>query len=902
VIAVSVTTRNSTPADEPLLFELFAEHKVREFALLGLGDAQLRMLLAMQYRARCSGYAASFPSAVQQIVEEGGHAVGQLLVAEDEDALRVVDICIAGPQRRRGIGAAVLELVQETAGNRGKTVRLQVAPESPARRLYERLGFAVTASDETAVEMEWRPGRKPVQNDSSLRGIARLAVLATTCILAAAAHGQGVLTLTPGRSAGTIAGTGNVGYTGDNAQAAAATLAAPSAVAYDVSGNLFVADSNNHAVREIVKSSGNIITVAGTGVAGFSGDGGAATSAQLDTPTGLAVDKNNNLFIADSHNHRIRMVSGGTISTVAGNGVAGFGGDGGAATAAALDLPTGIAVDGNGNLYIADTNNQRIRKVTGTTISTIAGTGEQNYSGDGAAATAATLDSPTGVAVDATGSVYVADRHNQRVRLIAANGTISTLAGSGAPSLAGAFGGDGAAATAASLSAPTGVSVDAAGNVYIADTNNHRIRQVAGGAIATVEGNGSQGFAGDGAAATSASLDTPRAAIADGSGNLAVADTLNARVRSGGQPSLSLASAAVGIASVSQPITLSDTGNGPITVAAVSFTGPFTLAAGGTCSAAPITLAAGASCVQNIAFLPAVTGAASGSVTFSGAGVVTQGVLLTGTATKAATVTVLTSSVAAPFVNQPVTFTATVQPAGLGTPTGNVTFSSNGSSLGTVALVNRVAAFTTSFAAGGSYSISAVYGGDTNFNGSTAAPLSQPVGDFNFTLTGPVGSASQTVIPGQSATFNFNLAPLSGPFSIPIVLSATGTPPGSTVTFTPPTLTLGSTAASFAMTIQTAKPAASLRRPERLGGVALALILLPFARQLRRRSRKLRPLLMLCFAFTGLIAAAGLTGCGTNAGFFGQAQQTYTINVYATATGTGGATLQHVTTVTLTVE
>jgi sugar lactone lactonase YvrE len=209
-------------------------------------------------------------------------------------------------------------------------------------------------------------------------------------LLGSTAGAQGILTVTPGRTISTTAGTGVVGYTGDNGAATSATLAYPSGVAYDASGNLFLADANNHVVREVLKT-GTITTVAGTGIEGFSGDGAAATAAQLDTPTGVAIDSSGNLYIADSHNHRIRKVSGGTITTVAGTGIAGFSGDSGVATAAQLALPSALAVDASGNLYIADTNNHRIRKITGTTITTVAGDGEELYAGDGAAATAAAL-------------------------------------------------------------------------------------------------------------------------------------------------------------------------------------------------------------------------------------------------------------------------------------------------------------------------------------------------------------------------------------------------------------------------------------------------------------------------------------------------------------------------------
>lgn len=203
---------------------------------------------------------------------------------------------------------------------------------------------------------------------------------------------QGILTITPGRTVAATAGTGMVGYAGDGGAATSATLASPSAIAYDANGNLFLADSMNHVVRE-VSSGGTITTVVGTGIAGYGGDNASATVAYLDTPTGVAVDSKGNLYIANSHNHRIRKVASGTITTVAGTGTAGFSGDGGAATAAQLSLPSAVALDSAGTLYIADTNNQRIRKVTGTSITTVAGDGEQLFAGDGGPATAAALNS-----------------------------------------------------------------------------------------------------------------------------------------------------------------------------------------------------------------------------------------------------------------------------------------------------------------------------------------------------------------------------------------------------------------------------------------------------------------------------------------------------------------------------
>ena len=731
-------------------------------------------------------------------------------------------------------------------------------------------------------------------------------VAATTAalffLISTALLGQGILTVTPGRTVTTEAGTGTLGATGDSGQAVSATVANPAAVAFDANGNLYLADAQNQVIREISKA-GIITVVAGTeATEGYSGDNGPATSATLDTPTGVAVDANGNIFITDSHNHRIREVSSGTITTIAGTGTAGFSGDGAAATAAQLALPSSIAVDSTGNVYIADTNNQRIRKITGTTISTIAGDGEELFSGDGAAATAAVLDSPTGVAVDKTGNVYIADRHNQRIRMISGT-TISTIAGSGTAG----FSGDGATATAAQLFKPSGVSVDASGNVYIADTGNQRIRELGGGAIATIAGSGQQGYGGDTTAPTGVNLNSPKSVAPDAVGNLAIADKLNERIRAATLPTLTYTSDGVGILSPTQAVTLANTGTASISVATITLTGPFTAAAGGTCSAPPITLAANATCTQNVAFLPVAVGADTGSVAFSGTGVVPQTILLAGTAVQTATTVTLTTSLNPAFIGTSVTFTAVVAPTGAGTPTKTVSFYDGTTLLSTQTLAtgSNTATYTTTTLIAGAHSITAVYSGDPNYITSTSTPLVETILDFNFTLnsTSPGGS-SQTIEPGQAATFTFSIQPVGGPFSIPVQLSATGLPPGATVTFTPNPITVGATVTSFTMTIQTVKPIGALHRTGYFGGgtIALGLLLLPFSRRFRRKAGRLRPI-SLCLALIFSISAiGGLAGCGTGSGFFGETQQTYTINVIGTATGTGAVVLQHTTTVTLTVE
>lgn len=311
----------------------------------------------------------------------------------------------------------------------------------------------------------------------------------------------------------TIAGDGILqGFSGDGGFAVGAKLHSPSNVAVDGSGNIYICDMTNNRIRKVTKSTGYISTVAGNGTAGFSGDGGAATSAKLFAPRGVAVDGSGNIYISDNGNVRIRKVtvSTGIINTVAGTGTPGYNGDGGAATSAQINNNMGICIDGSGNFYIADNLNYRIRKVTVSTgnISTVAGNGTSGFSGDGGAATSAKINSVIDVDVDGSGNLYIADGVNQRIRKVTAStGNISTVAGNGTAG----FSGDGGAATSATMNSPCGVAVDGSGNIFIADNNNHRIRKVTAstGNISTVAGNGNVGDTGDGGAATSAAVDLP---------------------------------------------------------------------------------------------------------------------------------------------------------------------------------------------------------------------------------------------------------------------------------------------------------------------------------------------------------------------------------------------------------
>ena len=319
---------------------------------------------------------------------------------------------------------------------------------------------------------------------------------------------------------------------------------------------MYIADSSNNRVRKV--QSGIITTIAGTGVAMLSGDGGSATSASLNFPYGIALDSSSNVYIADAGNHCIRKitVSTGIMTTIAGTGYDRYTGDNGAATSAALNYPYGVSLDSVGNIYIADTNNHRIRKVTVSSgiMTTIAGTGISGYSGDNGVATSAALNYPYAVYVDSSGNVYIADTYNYRVRMVTASSSImTTIAGTG---IAG-YTGDNGAASSASLNYPKAITLDSSGNMYVADTNNNIIRKISvssssttnaptmqpsttstkvpsmiptpiptaipssgssGSVISTIAGTGTASFSGDGGVASSASINYPSGVAIDSSG------------------------------------------------------------------------------------------------------------------------------------------------------------------------------------------------------------------------------------------------------------------------------------------------------------------------------------------------------------------------------------------------
>jgi sugar lactone lactonase YvrE len=790
-------------------------------------------------------------------------------------------------------------------------------------------------------------------------------------------------------------------------QATTVPLALPAGIAFDAAGNLYIADLNDNIIRK-VDIAGIITTVAGSGEQGYSGDGGTATDAQLDSPAGVAVDASGNLYIADTHNQCIRKVAGGNIATIAGSGSPGFSGDGGAATSAMLNQPTALAVGPDGSLYVADTDNHRIRKISfgssGATITTVAGDGEQSFSGDSSTATLAGLDSPNGVAVDAAGNIYIGDTHNQRVRVVDTAGVISTLAGNGNKT----FAGDGAAATNASLAGPRGLSVDTLGNIYVADSDNNRIRLIAKtGTITTLAGNGSQGFTGDGGPAVNATLDTPRATAVAATGVVALSDTNNQRVRevssdgnintiaglnpTAGGASLGeslLLSGASTIAYGSGSLTMTFSNNGQAAtgnITLVDITGGGAVSVGSAALAAntatvtvgalsaglhrivanysgdannpsiasgvflltvtplPLTASATGIAQQYGQAIPSIAGTLSGvlpqdagnvtavfSTTATNTSPVGQypiTVSLTGTAAgnytvalasgsgdlaigRAASTISLASSNGTPYLGAPVTVTAQVGSTTIGVPTGSVVFYDGTTVLGTAAVdsTGSVSYSTNAFAAG-AHSITAIYSGDTNFNNVTSAATVVTVGSVpDFTIAS-TGATSQIANPGQSATYNFTVQSQGAAFTSPVTLTTSGLPAGATATFAPATITPGSAATTFSLSIQAPVLKSASKAPvspsrDPLFPISSALLLLPLMGSKRLRSRLGRMPRMLFSAILLLLSGAalmGLTGCGTG-GFFPQNPQSYNITVTATATSVAGTTLQHATTVTLIVQ
>ncbi|HZS08542.1 MAG TPA: hypothetical protein VFD58_27160 [Blastocatellia bacterium] len=374
--------------------------------------------------------------------------------------------------------------------------------------------------------------KEAFKQNSTFNHTVRIAFIATVLLMGMMCA---IPFITPSRAAATDtiirtpAGSGVYGFAGDNGPATSAFFATPSATAVDADGNFYIADAYNNRIRK-VSTQGVVTTFAGTGVGGYTGDNGPAAQAQIDTPTSLAFDRGGNLYFTDSLNSVVRKIDpGGKITTFAGNGQDGYGGDNGPATQAALSFPQSLALDATGRVYICDTFNNRIRRVDlQGTITTVAGNGTAGDAGDGGAATQAQLDAPQGVAVDRVGNLFIADTSNFIVRKVDAGGKISTIAGNRTDG----YGGDNGPATQAKMGPIRGLAVDPDGNVLISDPGNDRIRRVdTGGTITTIAGNGVTGYNSDGILATQAFLNEPVGVTLDPFGVIYVADSYNDRVR-----------------------------------------------------------------------------------------------------------------------------------------------------------------------------------------------------------------------------------------------------------------------------------------------------------------------------------------------------------------------------------
>ncbi len=330
----------------------------------------------------------------------------------------------------------------------------------------------------------------------------------------------------------TAVGTGERGYSGDGGPAAAALLSEPFMCAFDATGNLYVAEAMNHCIRRVDRDTGVIVTIAGTGAEGYSGDGGPATGATFNQPYSLQVDAKGDVYVVDRLNYVIRRIdaSTGIISTVAGTGEIGYSGDGGPGTAAQFREPNDCFLDGKGGLLIADVQDQRIRRLDleSGIITTFAGNGAKERSGDGLPATQASILGARAVCMDSAGNTYIAEREGNGIRMVDASGMMHTLAGTGE------FGytGDGGPALAATWGGPKAIRCDHAGNLLVVDTENHAIRSInpATGIVTTIAG-GRLGGEGDGSPAEQAAMDRPHGADVDADGNIYIADSNNHRVR-----------------------------------------------------------------------------------------------------------------------------------------------------------------------------------------------------------------------------------------------------------------------------------------------------------------------------------------------------------------------------------
>jgi len=588
-----------------------------------------------------------------------------------------------------------------------------------------------------------------------------------------------------------VAGDGSFGLPVlDGSAATSASLSNPTGIAVDGAGNQFIADRGHNLIRKVTAATGIISTLAGNGAPAYTGDGLASTDpgVSLNAPSSVALDSIGNVYIADTANNVIRKITAATglIATVAGTGQPGATGDGGPATAAMLNQPQGVTIDGSGNLYIADTANHRIRRIDATgAITTIAGAGLPGYQGDSGSASAAYLNLPRAVAFDPAGNMFIPDSANNVIReVIAVNGvitpnsTIITYAGTGVTGDTG----DGAAATRATLLAPAGVAADAAGNLYIADTGNSSIRKVSSttGLISTIARNNAGVYIYNDRGPYPVSIWGPTALFLDGAANLYFADSLNNRIREiqSNQGFLNFTNDLVALDAESAPQyqTVENDGNATLHLSAISIGNNTVFAAAepACTSVSPDAatpdgvvsspLPVNSTCVIGAIFAPMESGAPLfGNVDVIGdmpnSPLETQ--IIGGTSSQNSTTTTVTSNVNPSGFGQSVTFTATVVSAGTATATGTVTFLDGSAPLTAPVTLNAAgqATFTASTLAVGLHAITASYSGDSVSLAGVSAVLTQTV--LEATSTALVSSLNPSAV-GQSVAFTATVTALAG--------------------------------------------------------------------------------------------------------------------------------------------
>jgi sugar lactone lactonase YvrE len=624
-------------------------------------------------------------------------------------------------------------------------------------------GTSYTPGQQCSVEVVFQPMYPGRRQGAVVVSTSGGTVLGTALVAGLATGGLPVLA--PGRI-DTVAGDADWIYTGDGGQATKSPIFLPTGVVEDAAGNLYLSDSQNNRIRRVDAQTGTISTIAGTGSAGYQGDGVLATQTEVNTPAGLVLDGAGNLYFADTGNHIVRRIDAftGILTTVAGTpGVQGYTGDGGAATQARLSFPQSVAFDGAGNLVIADTENNVVRRVDAGTgaIETIVGTGTAGYNGDAQAATSAQLNSPWSVVVGQDGSVYIADLFNNRVRKVSPGGTISTVAGTATRG----FEGDGGAAAEAELSQPTALALDPAGDLYIADSDNNRVREVNAvtGWIETICGTSGEQFVGDAEPANLASLYGPDALYFDANGNLFVADMFHNRVReiSGLTTALVYPTMKVGKISAPQLVSVANDGNTDLLMASPGLVNAATDAGTTTCSSGADVAAAG-TCVVGAEFAPTVTGnPVLGSITVKSNATSTAPVIsLSGEVLSITPTTiVLVSSKNPSLLGASVTFTATVDNGSSGAMSGTVVFLDGSTQLCSVTIASNAASCATAALTLGQHSVTAVYSGDANDAAATSSALTQVV---QQTATLTLSAAPNPAVVTASVTMTFTATATTG--------------------------------------------------------------------------------------------------------------------------------------------